>query len=90
MILISPTQNDAGRGRQKFPDLTLAELNQGKIFFENNCNKCHGEKISFKVSEKHLYKVVPRMAKKKAKVDDKTEALILKYLVTMHSAQRGK
>ena len=89
LILVQPSENDAARASQKFPGTTLEELNQGKTFFEANCSKCHSLKKPFKVSEEKLNSIVPKMAKK-AKLDDKTENLILKYLVTMNSVQNKK
>ena len=80
--LSAPAQTDAERGSAIFPGLTLAELDKGKIAYEENCAKCHGLKNPTSFTEEKWRKVVPPMAKK-AKVDAKTEELILKYVVTM-------
>lgn len=82
LTLSAPTQSDADRANKTFPGITIVELNQGKIAYEENCGKCHGLKNPIKFSEEKWRKEVPPMAKK-AKVDGKTEALILKYVVTM-------
>ncbi len=83
--LSSAVQTDVDRGSKVFPGLTLAELNQGKTAYEENCGKCHGLIAPTKFSEDKWRKEVPPMAKK-AKVNTATETLILKYVVTMSSA----
>jgi cytochrome c5 len=83
--LSSAAQADVERGSKLFPGLTLSELNQGKIAYEDNCGKCHGLIAPTKFAEEKWRKEVPPMAKK-AKVDAATETLILKYVVTMSSA----
>lgn len=82
VILKLPSQADADRASTKYPGITLTDLTQGKAFYEQHCNKCHSLKKAMGKSEEVLIKVVPKMAKK-AKVDDKTKELILKYLLVM-------
>ena len=84
VVLKVPAQADAERMTKTYPGITVENLNQGKMFFEKNCNKCHSLKKGVKASEQELNKVLPLMAKK-AKIDDATRDLILKYLVTMNS-----
>lgn len=82
-----PTQSDADRGAAKFPGYTLAELNQGKGLYENNCGKCHGLKKTTSESEAEWRRIVPAMVAKINKngkvLDDHSQELILRYLVTM-------
>lgn len=78
------TQADVDRGAQKFPGLTLADLNQGKTDFETHCGKCHGLKKPQGRTEEQWREIVPRMAKKNGSgIDAKTEKSILSYMVTM-------
>lgn len=78
------SQADVDRGAQKFPGLTLAELNQGKTDAEMYCSKCHQYKKPKSRTEEQWREIVPRMAKmKNSEIDTKTEQSILRYLVTM-------
>ena len=83
--LIAPTQPDADRAAQKFPGTTLADLQQGKLLYEQNCGKCHGLKKPASRSEEAWRKVMPPMARK-AKIDAQKEEMILKYVLTMREA----
>ena len=91
--LITLTQSDAERVSQKFAGITLAELNEGKALFEQNCNKCHELKNARKKSEENWKKIVPAVAQRANKkagkevIDSKTQDLILKYLVTETTAK---
>ena len=42
--LATPTQSDVEYGKQKYPDLTLTDVNIGKANFEKLCTQCHGTK----------------------------------------------
>jgi cytochrome c5 len=86
---LAPSQTDAERATQKFPGTTLADLNQGKTIFEESCKKCHSLKKPFTKSEEEIRNVLPKMAKK-AKIDSQQEDLVLKYLLTMNTAQAPK
>lgn len=87
--LTAPTQADADRVQTKYPNYTLAELNQGKAMYEQHCAECHGLKNPAKFKESELQKYVPGMVRKYNKkfpshpIDDQTKDLILKYAVTM-------
>ena len=85
--LSAPSQTDADRASKTFPGLTLADLNSGKTAYEENCAKCHRLKNPVNFSEEKWRKVLPPMAKK-AKIDAKTEDLILKYVVTMSGVKK--
>jgi mono/diheme cytochrome c family protein len=83
------SQSDADRGAASFPGLTLADLEQGKLAYEKNCQTCHGLKRPSAYSESQWKTLVPKMsamANKNAGTtvvseDDKTK--ILQYLITM-------
>ncbi len=84
---VAPTQSDADRGAQKYPGLSLADLNQGKAIFEAKCEKCHSLKRPFMVSNADVEKIMPKMAMK-ANLDHKSADLVLQYLLTMKSAPK--
>lgn len=81
VVLKTPAQSDADKLSAKYPNTTLQELNEGKKLYEENCNRCHSLKKALSKSEATLVEEVPRMAKK-AKVDDRSKDLILKYLLS--------
>ncbi len=84
---VMPTQADVDRMAATYPNLDLAELNQGKMLFEKNCGNCHGLKNPAKKDAEGWGKTVPRMAakmKKKGEVlTQKDQELIIRFLVTM-------
>jgi hypothetical protein len=82
--LLSLNNKDVEKADKKFPGITLAELNEGKLIFETNCGRCHPLEKSLNKSEESLRKVVPSMARK-SKIDVKSEDLVLKYLITVNS-----
>jgi len=83
------SESDIDRGAAKFPGYTLAELNEGKKLYENNCAKCHELKKPTSESEASWRKIVPEMTAKANKkgmvIDSKSQDLILKYVITMSS-----
>jgi cytochrome c2 len=91
--LLTPTQADADRGTQKFTGYTLADLNQGKTLFEQDCAKCHRLKRPESRNEEQWNKIVPKMVKKAnkeagtEKINQADQDLILHYLITMNAAK---
>src|SRR5664279_5768116 len=90
--LASSQQSDADRGAAKYPGYTLADLNNGRDLFQQNCNRCHHLKDPQSRNEAKWNKIVPVMVKKlnkkegKIVIDDQQQESILRYLVTMSSA----
>lgn len=90
------TQADADRGAQKFPGLTLKDLQEGQSLFKAKCSQCHPLKNPTSRDEAAWRKVVPRMAAKaerranKQKIDPATQEKILKYLITASAAAKNK
>lgn len=82
-----PTQADADRGAAKFPGYTLAELNEGKALYESNCGTCHALKKPSSESEAEWRRIVPIMVgkvnKNKQVLNDHSQDLILRYVITM-------
>ncbi len=92
--LIQPSQIDVERGSQKYPGLTLADLNKGKLIYEQECVICHRLKGPASRSEAKWKKIVPRMVKKVNKkkgrvaINPESEEILLKYLITMSEHPR--
>ena len=90
--LVQPTQSDVDRGVQKYSNLTLADLNQGKAMYERECGLCHGLKNPASRNEAQWKKIVPKMVvktnnkKQKIVIDEKSEEILLQYLITMSTA----
>ena len=94
--LVTPTQADVSRVSQKFPGITVDELNEGKSIFENNCDLCHRLKNPVKKNEKQWHRIVPKMVRrvnwirKENGIDSTSKQILLKYLITMSSAPEGE
>lgn len=92
--LATPTQSDVDRVKSKFPDYTLAQLNQGKTLYEQNCGTCHDLKKPTSLSEEKWKVIVPEMVhkvnKRQVKLSEQDQDLILKYLLTMRDASERK
>jgi len=86
--LLTLSNKDVENAEKKFPGVTLADLNEGKLIFETNCGRCHPLEKSLNKPEEEIRKVMPFMARK-AKIDSKSEDLALKYLVTINSKMKG-
>lgn len=88
--LLAPTQTDADRAAAKFPNVTLAQLNEGKVVFEAQCDKCHGLGKPVTKTDAELERIVPKMVVKSNKkagsevIDAAKQESILRYLVTMN------
>lgn len=87
-VVAGLTEVDVQRGRSKFPDISLAALEEGKALYESHCGNCHGLKNVSNYSEEEWLKIVPNMSKKVNKkegnvLDSAKEKLILEYVVTM-------
>jgi cytochrome c5 len=93
--LIPPTQSDIDRVSTKYPSYNLTELNEGKVLFEQTCNRCHRLKNPISRNEDKWTKIVPSMIKKlnkkenKVIIDDKQQESILRYIITMNSAGKS-
>lgn len=90
--LITPTQSDVDRVSGTYPGYSLADLNQGKAIFIQNCDECHKFKKPASQSEAEWLEVVPEMVAKANKkagrtiIDTKSQEQLLKYLLTMRTA----
>ena len=86
---LTPAQSDADRAAKENPQITLADLTEGKSIFEEKCHKCHSLKKPFKKTDEEISDALPRMAKR-ARLDSTQEALVLNYLLTMNDAASTK
>lgn len=86
--LIVPSQKDADLANEKFKfeGNTLEDLKEGRQLFLLKCTKCHDVKKPFTKSEAVVNKVMPLMAKR-ARIDNRVQGLILKYILTMHQIE---
>jgi len=90
--LITPSQSDVDRVLSKYPDYSLADLNNGKSLFEKHCGICHGLKDPSSRTEIQWNSIVPKMTKKVNNkegnvLDANAEKAILRYLITMSTAK---
>lgn len=88
--MVVPTQGDADRMSSKFEGgYTLADLEKGKVLYENNCGICHTLHAANSRVEAAWNQIVPNMVAKVNKKSGKEalnaadEELIRRYLVTM-------
>lgn len=94
--VLVPNEADAARGAQKFPGLTLSELNEGKTIYEANCGLCHELEKPRSRNEAGWNAIVPGMVAKVNKkagsevIDSHKKDLILHYLITMSNAPKRK
>jgi nitrate/TMAO reductase-like tetraheme cytochrome c subunit len=90
--LLNPSQSDVDKVQTKFPNYTLAELNQGKALYEQHCGNCHRLKKPTSHSEEQWKEIVPEMAnkvnKKSVVLNAKAQEDILKYVITMSGASK--
>lgn len=91
--LLLPTQTDVDNVSVKFPNYTLAQLQQGKINYEKYCGTCHKLYKPTDFDEPKWQHEVPDMARKMKRkqnidLDAATQDNILKYLLTMRLAKR--
>jgi cytochrome c len=85
-----PSDTDAIRGSEKFPGVTVAELNEGKALYEQKCTICHQAMKLTSKTEEQWRKIVPDMAARyeksgKGVISMAEQDKILKYILVMGS-----
>jgi hypothetical protein len=91
---LSETEADVARMSSKFEGYTLAQLKDGKMHYQQKCASCHGLKNPTSRNEAQWQSIVPEMTAKanrkagKVVIDNKSQDLILKYLITMSTAPK--
>jgi cytochrome c5 len=86
--IVQPLQTDADRGAAKFPDLTLAQLTEGKAVHEQYCTGCHKLPSPRSQKEGAWKHIVPNMVTKANRkfgngIDAAKEQSLLRYLIVM-------
>jgi hypothetical protein len=93
-VVIMPTQLDADRIAQRYPDHKLDDLHRGREIYIKNCGTCHDLKDPASETEMKWAQIVPVMVKKvneKADsivIDAPAEETLLRFLITMSSAPK--
>lgn len=84
---VVPSQPDAAKVNSVYPELTLADFNQGKMLYGEKCTACHALKSPTSLTPERWPSMVADMTnkanKRELRIDPNQEALIIKYLVTM-------
>jgi cytochrome c5 len=76
-----PTAADASRGATHFPDLTLAELEQGRGLYVSRCGSCHTLKRPAELAPQQWELEVTDMREKNGvKLSDAEAQAIVRYL----------
>ena len=84
-----PTTADASRGAAHFPDLTLAELQQGRSLYVSRCGSCHALKPPAELPPQQWQAEVSEMREKNGvKLSDAEAQAIVRYLAVA-SANSG-
>lgn len=79
--LPQPTAADASRGAAHFPDLTLAELEQGRSLYVSRCGGCHTLKRPAELAPQQWDQEVTEMREKNGvKLSDAEARAIVRYL----------
>jgi len=74
--------DDLARGTARFPDLTDAQLAEGRAIFLNRCSRCHVPPDPESRSPESWPEAVHEM-KVRARLDGDQARLVERYLVTM-------
>lgn len=88
---LSTTQADVDRVAAKYPGYTLHELHHGQKMYATHCGNCHKHVNPKKFTESQWHEIVPDMAKKvnkkEQRLDVEGEEAILRFVVAMSSAK---
>ena len=75
-----PDSTTVSRADSQWPGTTLADLQQGRTAYVQNCAACHNLHDASDLSPSGWRRVMVKM-QKKAKIDDVTKDSILRYLL---------
>ncbi len=82
-----PTAADASRGTAQFPDLTLAELEQGRSLYVSRCGSCHTLKRPSELAPQQWDHEVAEMREKNGvELSDAEARAIVRYLTVAATA----
>jgi mono/diheme cytochrome c family protein len=83
-----PTVADASRGGAHFPDLTLAELQQGRTLYLSRCGSCHSLKRPAELSPERWRTEVDNMRRNNGvELSDAEARAIERYLAVAATAR---
>lgn len=83
----TPTTADAERGKSRYPDLQLAQLQQGRELYLRRCGSCHVLKEPSEVRAEEWPGEVQKMRQENGvKLSDAEAEAISRYLVTLSEA----
>jgi mono/diheme cytochrome c family protein len=80
-----PTALDATRGSQRFPGLTVGELEHGRSLYVARCSSCHQPVPPSRIAAQEWPEHVAEMSER-AHLDAQERRLVEAYLVTMAEA----
>jgi hypothetical protein len=75
-------ETDLARGAMHYPDLTSAELTEGRTLFAGHCGACHLPPTPASLHASDWPGHITEM-KLRARLDDRQARLVERYLVTM-------
>lgn len=76
------TQADAARAAATWPEITVAELNQGRTLYNTHCSGCHLPVAPAEIAAAEWPRHIVEM-KERANLDDASATSIERYLVTI-------
>jgi mono/diheme cytochrome c family protein len=76
-----PTEESASMAAQQWPGTTLESLRKGRSVYVDTCAACHNLHLPSEFSPERWEGILERM-QDKARIDDPTKDLILRYLMT--------
>ena len=79
--IIKPTIEDVNFAKQKWNDVSLAQLNNGYSLYVAKCGGCHFLHKINELNENRWLEILPIMSKK-AKLTDEQNDLVMKYIIT--------
>lgn len=79
--VLVPTEKDVSAGSHKYPDLQLAQLNQGYTILQTQCTRCHKMYKPGDFAQSDWDMIIPNMAKK-ARLTDEEKDKLERYIVS--------
>jgi hypothetical protein len=80
-LLLPPSEKDSEHAKNRWNDISPAQLNMGYTLYKNKCGSCHSLYKPDKFSEEKWLHDIPVMAIK-AKLDSSQTNLIIRYILT--------
>lgn len=84
--VITPTNDQLTAVKDKYPGVTLEELNEGHKIYTGVCTNCHGAKPIYPIAEEKWPKIINSMSKK-AKISDAEKEKLTRYVMSVKATQ---